>query len=400
MYLVPVSVFAAGNGTIVVIAQDTSKKQIAAPIYVDNELMGTGKVTLTLPAKKHKVKFGDMEGYAIVSPRSGKKKVLVKAGKTTTVKGTYQASTGTYTASGTYTWNSTKGKLTVNWTTTDFVCEGPELGTETKTGVTITATTMTWPEDGNDNNDMTWSRSSGTSGDIVGTWTASDSTTGNSWTVTFNADGTVSGVGNIVKCGDDGGGGENPKAEAQNWSSGYIVQLRYSDEKETATSVSVTGHGINGSVTLTYNKGMGSWGSGTSESQISFGTTYPTGLPYTYTFSITDTTGTWTATSTVSCFQEQFVSNISPTGTVSGTPTFSWTGINDSNARYGVQVNDSNGNWLWANYYISGTSIVYNGPALTPGKTYGYAVSVESSSACSNPTSGGGSYVGGSFTYQ
>ena len=264
MYLVPVSVFAAGNGTIVVIAQDTSKKQIAAPIYVDNELMGTGKVTLTLPAKKHKVKFGDMEGYAIVSPRSGKKKVLVKAGKTTTVKGTYQASTGTYTASGTYTWNSTKGKLTVNWTTTDFVCEGPELGTETKTGVTITATTMTWPEDGNDNNDMTWSRSSGTSGDIVGTWTASDSTTGNSWTVTFNADGTVSGVGNIVKCGDDGGGGENPKAEAQNWSSGYIVQLRYSDEKETATSVSVTGHGINGSVTLTYNKGMGSWGSGTS----------------------------------------------------------------------------------------------------------------------------------------
>ena len=42
MYLVPVSVFAAGNGTIVVIAQDTSKKQIATQIYVDSELMGTG----------------------------------------------------------------------------------------------------------------------------------------------------------------------------------------------------------------------------------------------------------------------------------------------------------------------------------------------------------------------
>ena len=144
MYLVPVSVFAAGNGTLVVIAQDTSKKQIDAPIYVDNELRGTGKVTLTLPAKRHKVKFGDMEGYAIVSPRSGKKKVLVKAGKTTTVKGTYQAATGTHTASGTYTWNSTKGKITFNVTTSDFVCNGPEVGTETKKGVTVTSTTMTW----------------------------------------------------------------------------------------------------------------------------------------------------------------------------------------------------------------------------------------------------------------
>ena len=208
MYLVPVSVFAAGNGTLVVIAQDASKKQIDAPIYVDNELRGTGKVTLTLPAKKHKVKFGDVEGYAIVSPRNGKKKVLVKAEKTTTVKGTYQAATGTHTASGTYTWNSTKGEITWNWTTSTFVCEGPELGTETKTGVTITATTMTWSSD---NDNTTWSRSSGTADDIVGTWTASDSETGNSWTVTFNADGTVSAVGNIVKCSDDGdGGSSNP----------------------------------------------------------------------------------------------------------------------------------------------------------------------------------------------
>lgn len=204
MYLIPVSVFAAGNGTLVVIAQDASKKQIAAPIYVDNELRGTGKVTLTLPAKKHKVKFGDMEGYAVVSPRNGKKNVLVKAGKTTTVEGTYKAATGTYTASGTYTWNSTKGKLTFNTTKTDFVCEGPELGTETHTGVTITSTTITWSDDGSP---TTWTRSSGTSGDIVGTWTSTDSETGNSWTLTFNADGTFSATGNIVKCGDNGGGG-------------------------------------------------------------------------------------------------------------------------------------------------------------------------------------------------
>ena len=199
MCLAPVSVFAARNGTLVVIAQDTSNKQIAAPIYVDNVLRGTGKVTLTLPAKKHKVKFGDMGEYAIVSPKSGMKNVLVKAGKATTVKGTYQAATGTRTASGTYTWNSTKGVITWNCTSSNFVCEGPELGVDKQSGVTVTATTMIWSND-----DMTWTRSSGTADDIVGTWAASDSLTGNSWTLTFNTNGTFSVVGIIVTC--DGGG--------------------------------------------------------------------------------------------------------------------------------------------------------------------------------------------------
>jgi hypothetical protein len=238
---------------------------------------------------------------------------------------------------------------------------------------------------------MTWTRSSGIAGDVVGTWTSTDTT--GTYTLTLNSNGTVSLVGNIVSCSSDED--EDVKAEAQHWSDGYLVQPGYSDQDETASSVSVTGPGITGSVALTYDTGMGSW-----ESQISFGTTYPTGLPFTYTFTITDATGTWTATSTVSCFQEQFPTNISITGTATGTPTFSWTGINDPSPVYGVEVQDSNGNFVWANYFISGTSIVYNGPALTPGMTYGYAVSVQSSSACINPTSGGGSYVAGNFTYQ
>jgi len=64
-----------------------------------------------------------------------------------------------------------------------------------------------------------------------------------------------------------------------------------------------------------------------------------------------------------------------------------------------VELNGSNGNKDWSNFYISGNSIVYNGPALASGSTYGYVVSLQSSSACNNPTSGGGSYVAGSFTY-
>ena len=301
---------------------------------------------------------------------------------------------GTNTASGTYTWNSATGVLALTWTSSNFTCNGPKLGTDTTTGVTITTTTMTLPGGGAETGtDMVFTRSSGTAGDIVGTWTSTEST-GNSYTLTSNANGTFSLVGVIVSCG---GGGQNPSASSQHWSDGYSVQLGYDDSPRTATSVSVTGPGINGSKALTYNTGYGSWNSWTSPStQVSFGTTFPAGLPFTYTFSITDTT-TWTATSTVSCFQERFATNLSPTGTVTGTPTFSWTGIGDSSATYGLELNDSSGNnQIWSSYNISGTSIVYGGPALTSGTTYSYFVSVRSSSACSNQSS----FAYGSFTHQ
>lgn len=105
-----------------------------------------------------------------------------------------------YTASGTYTWNSTTGIQTSNWASSNFTCSGPSAGSATtKTGVIITSTTMTY--DGGD----IWTRSiSGAASDIVGTWTFTNSTTGNSYTMTYNADGTVSLVGNIVSCGSAG----------------------------------------------------------------------------------------------------------------------------------------------------------------------------------------------------
>ncbi len=297
------------------------------------------------------------------------------------------AGTGTHNAGGTYVWSSTTGALTLNWLSSDFICEGPK-GTETKAGVTITGTTMTWP------NDMTWARASGTAGDILGTWTATDSATGNSYALTFNADGTVSVTGVIIACGG-GGGGQNPSVQSQHWSDGYSAQFNYSDPNKAATAVSVAGPGITGSKALTYDSSWGAWSSWIPPSTgVSFGTTYPTGLPYTYTFTINDSS-TWTATSTVSCFQELFATNLSPTGSVTGTPTFSWTGIADSTARYGMELHDNGGNSIWNNYDIAGTSIVYNGPSLTPGVTYNYNVNVQSSSACSSGTS----FAQGSFTY-
>ena len=99
-------------------------------------------------------------------------------------------------ASGTYTWIPTTGILTMTWTSSSFICEGPTIGTGTSTGVTITSTTMTLPA----KNDI-WNRPSGITGDIVGTWTYSNSTTGNIYTLTFNADGTLLLTGIIVQCG-------------------------------------------------------------------------------------------------------------------------------------------------------------------------------------------------------
>jgi hypothetical protein len=297
---------------------------------------------------------------------------------------------GTYTASGTYAWNSATGILSETWSSSNFTCNGPDLGTYNTGGVTITSTTMTWPNDG-----MTWSRPGGTANDIVGTWTSSEST-GNSYTLTVNADGTMSVVGVIVSCVS--GSGQNPRAVAQHWSSGnYYVVHEYDDLSRTAISVTVTGPGITGSKALSYNTLYGHWDTWTSPSTpVNLGTTSPAGLPFTYTFTITDTT-TWTATSTVTCFQEQFATNLSPSGTVAGTPSFSWTGIGDSSALYGVELHDGNNDLIWSTYGISGTSVVYNGPALTSGATYQYYVSVSNSSACSKDSN---SFAQGSFTYQ
>ena len=194
-----------------------------------------------------------------------------------------------------------------------------------------------------------------------------------------------------------GGDGENegPSVSSQHWPNEFIVHLVYYDPNKTVTSVSVTGPGISGSKSLTYSASNDSWNSWTSPStSVSFGATYPTGLPFTYTFSITSTTGTKTATSTVSCFQVQSATNLSPTGTTSGTPTFSWTGINDPNALYQVQLSNNSGR-IWNSPDVSGTSVMYTGPALTSGTTYYYDVIVDESSACDES-----SFAQSSFTYQ
>ena len=305
---------------------------------------------------------------------------------------TPEPGTGTHNAGGTYAWSSSTSTLNLNFTSTDFSCNGPTVGAQTQSNVSIAATTMIWP-----NSAMTWSRLSGTAGDIRGIWTAADPMTGSAYSATFNSDGTLSVTGMVVSCGGSNvTPSNNPSASSQHWTNGYFVQFQYNDSPKTATSVSVSGPGITGSASLTYDPTMGAWNSWAAPStSVSLGTSNPAGLPYTYTFSITDAAGTRTANSTVSCFQQQFASGLAPSGSATGNPVFSWTGISDPSATYGIELHDSAGNLIWNNHGIPGTSITYNGPPLTQGMAYNYDVVVEISSTCST----GQSFALGSFTY-
>ncbi|KFZ45135.1 hypothetical protein DS62_12860 [Smithella sp. SC_K08D17] len=89
-----------------------------------------------------------------------------------------------------------------------------------------------------------------------------------------------------------------------------------------------------------------------------------------------------------------FATNLQPAGTITGPPTFSWTGIAGAE-RYWVQISESLDNpypFIWGEGVDAPTTTIdYSGPALTRGTTYYYAV---------NSNIGNGSSIAeGSFTY-
>lgn len=87
-------------------------------------------------------------------------------------------------ASGTYIWDQDANILTFTWITSDFTCNGPELGTDAKTIISIEDTTMHWIE-----SNAVWYRDSGTANEITGAWeTYSDE---NTYQLNMNDDGTM-----------------------------------------------------------------------------------------------------------------------------------------------------------------------------------------------------------------
>lgn len=105
-----------------------------------------------------------------------------------------------YTASGTYTYSSGigPGPLALDITASDFLCDGFVVETITVPIVSLTETTLLWQD--KEAATTTLTRPAGTAGDITGTWHLTDADTGSVYELTFNADGTVSLVGDISRC--------------------------------------------------------------------------------------------------------------------------------------------------------------------------------------------------------
>jgi hypothetical protein len=102
----------------------------------------------------------------------------------------------TFTASGNYTYNPDTGMLVLTFVVSEFIACGPAVGDEFEDVDSITATIMHWVDD-----DLTWTRDSGTADDILGTWNYVDED-GNAYEITFNNDGTMIVVADIIDCDD------------------------------------------------------------------------------------------------------------------------------------------------------------------------------------------------------
>lgn len=183
-------------------------------------------------------------------------------------------------------------------------------------------------------------------------------------------------------------------AWSQNWSYGeqYIVHFSVEDPNHEATSVEITGPGIADSLSIDYDNNGNEWNSWHTGKSLDFGSSPPT-PPLTYTFTIVDPSMTTVKTDTVESFVSVYATDLSPSGgeTVSGPLVFSWTGVG-AGYTYSVELNDSSGR-IWNAYELTTTSVIYDGPALTPGAEYYYWVVVDDEY-------GNSSFAEANFVYQ
>ncbi|MBI5562583.1 MAG: chitobiase/beta-hexosaminidase C-terminal domain-containing protein, partial [Deltaproteobacteria bacterium] len=101
------------------------------------------------------------------------------------------------TASGSYSYYM--GSLTLNAYASTFTCEGPaQGGNDYYSGVSVTETTLTWYDASGQA--ATWTRTSGYSYDITGTWLRTDPATGNVFEMTFDNTGAYTLKGYIKQC--------------------------------------------------------------------------------------------------------------------------------------------------------------------------------------------------------
>jgi hypothetical protein len=288
-------------------------------------------------------------------------------------------------ASGTYSYDEAEGVLLLDTTSSDFDCSGPEVGQDTLTVISLSQTTMIMA--GSDGFEMTWTRQAGNAEDITGTWHYTNPR-GSTYEFILRADSSFTLYGSVAEsC--------FARVSSTHWESGYYISLSYQDPDRDATSVTVTGPGISGTLTLCYEDGR--WNNWTPQCEnLSLGLTPPE-PPLVYIFTYTGSGGeTRIDTALVDCFLHDLPSDLSPTGSISGTVTFSWTPLSVTGIRYQVQLNDPDGQRMWdSEWLIDASSIVYDGPALIAGNYHYYVAAQDETDACSSIEGEFFEYLGG-----
>ena len=157
----------------------------------------------------------------------------------------------------------------------------------------------------------------------------------------------------------------------------YWVEFGVDDPNDALLSITVAGNGLASPVGLYHDAAHHRWQSWTTTPPYtnvgpSFGSTMPSGLPFSYTFTLTDNAGATTQIAQMTEFVTVVPTNITPGAgaTLTNNPTFSWTSVGGSYT-YGIELNDGSGNRIWNKYDITGTSVAYDGTALTAG-SYSY----------------------------
>ena len=169
------------------------------------------------------------------------------------------------------------------------------------------------------------------------------------------------------------------------------VEFSVEDPGGLASSVTVTGPGIAGSIALNPRTGghedWVSWGNGEGVPDVSPQFTHAgrPALPATYTFTMHEKAGGETTMAVdVTAYLDAFPSNLVPAdgAIVTQTPTFSWTGLGAGYA-YSIYLDVLNGGRLWSagdDFALTGTSAAYTGPALVPGEQYRYELDTRDAS--------------------
>jgi len=154
------------------------------------------------------------------------------------------------------------------------------------------------------------------------------------------------------------------------WADQYFAELYVVDLDQKATSITVTGPGISGTMDLSYNSSHKRWW----HTYNPFLGSSPPTEPQIYTFQIDDGSEVYSCERTITGYVNDFATNLLPVGEVSQPIVFSWTGISGATF-YGIELSDQDGMfWSRRNIHPGTTSVVYDGPALEDGKTYNYAI--------------------------